>query len=109
MLHTNNPMTTKPLSLRPDKQEKTILVFDLVNMILNGMEKFRTDENKPLYDLDTIQSVRRNLTILEGWEGTYLDGAFRKGVDVGMNPDRPDGLCNPNVYSYSNDFFKKEI
>lgn len=100
-------MTTKPFSLRPVDQEKTILVFDLVNMILNGMEKFRSDENKPLYDLDTIQSVRRNLTILEGWEETYLDSAFRKGVDVGMNPDRPDGLCNPDTYSYSNDFFKK--
>lgn len=100
-------MENTPISLRPDDQEKTILIFDLVNIMLNGMEKFRTNENKPLYDLDTIQSVRKNLTILNGWEEIYLDGAFRKGVDVGSDPNRPDGLCNPDIYSYSNDFFKK--
>jgi hypothetical protein len=47
------------------------------------------------------------ISILKGWEEVYLDNAFRKGVDVGSDPERPDGLCNPDIYSYSNDFFKK--
>ena len=100
-------MTNKAFSLRPLDQEKTTLIFDSVIMMLNGMEKFRNKEDKPLFDAYTIQSVRSIMSILEGWEETYLDCAFRKGVDVGMNPDRPDGVCNPEVYSYSNDFFKK--
>ena len=100
-------METTPISLRKEHEAKQSLIFDRVHSALDFMDNYRMDNGRPLYDSRTIESVRTMISILKGWEEVYLDNAFRKGVDVGSDPERPDGLCNPDIYSYSNDFFKK--
>lgn len=106
MPYNKTTMTNKKISFRPKDQEKHALIFSIVSNTLDEFKKFNDAKENPPFDSATIEAIRRQLTILEGWETIYLNNAFRMGMCIGSSRHRPDGLYDKDVYSYVEDFFK---
>jgi len=98
-------MKDNKISFRKEDEKKNPLLLSMVHNILNELEKVKYQDERSLFDIPTIQTIRQSLALLDGWEEVYLNVAFQKGVDVGTNPNRPDGLLSKDVYCYTDDFF----
>ena len=99
-------MTNEKISFRPEHHKKDTLIFSMVTSTLDEFQRRNDAQENPRFDSATIEAIRHQLSILEGWEAIYLNNAFTMGMCIGSSSNRPDGLYNKEVYSYVEDFFK---